>query len=156
MKHANAQARFDRMLNVAQRDTFDLQQPLESKLTSLKDILLKDVHASEQMNQVETYKMLNKKASGIEGDESNGDQTIVVKRMDLIFNEKECQVFNFTDMTMYLQLKREEDKNKFLNALNMSVHHEMLAPLKTNVEASSHLIRSLIRQNASITSRKMA
>ena len=108
------------------------------------------------MNQVETYKMLNKNSSGIEGDESYGDQTIVVKRMDLTFNEKECKVFNFTDMTMYLQLKREEDKNKMLSALNMSVHREMLAPLKTNVEASSHLIRSFILQNASIAMRKMA
>ena len=60
--------------------------------------------------------------------------------MDLIFNEKECQVLNFTDMTMYLQLKREEEKTRMLGALNLSVHHEMLAPLKTNVDVSLRLI----------------
>ena len=55
-------------------------------MTSLKDILLKNVHASQKINPIETYKMLNNKYRGIEGDKSDGDQTIVVKRMDLIFN----------------------------------------------------------------------
>ena len=76
--------------------------------------------------------------------------------MDLIFNEKECQVLNFTDMTTYLQLKCEEEKNKLLSTLNMSVHHEMLVPLKVNVDASSHLIKHLNRQNSNAHTRKMA
>ena len=76
--------------------------------------------------------------------------------MDLIFNEKECQVLNFTDMTMYLKLKREEDKNKMLSALNMSVHHEMLGPLKVNVDASTHLIKHLNRENTNFLTRNMA
>ena len=45
--------------------------------------------------------------------------------MDLLFNGKQCQVLNFTDITMYKQLKQEEEKNKLLATLNTSVHHEM-------------------------------
>ena len=70
-----------------------------------------------------------------------------MKRMDLMFNEKECQVLNFTDMTMDLQLKREEEKNRMLKALNMSVHHEMLGPLKVNIDNSCQLIKLINRQN---------
>ena len=76
--------------------------------------------------------------------------------MDLTFNEKECQVINFTDMTMDLQLKREEEKNRMLNALNMSVHHEMLVPLKVNLDTSLHLIKLLNRQRSGHTARRMA
>ena len=76
--------------------------------------------------------------------------------MDLTLHEKECQVLNFTDMTMDLQLKREEEKNRMLNALNMSVHHEMLGPLKVNMDTSSSLIKILERQNNSATTRKLA
>ena len=35
------------------------------------------------------------------------DKTLIVKRMDLQFNSKPCQVLNFTDITMYKQLKQE-------------------------------------------------
>ena len=76
--------------------------------------------------------------------------------MDLTFNEKECQVLNFTDMTMDLKLKREEEKNRMLNALNMSVHHEMLGPLRINIDTASQLIKLLNRQNSSVTTRKLA
>ena len=56
-------------------------------------------------------------------------------------------MLNFTDMTMDLQLKREEEKNRMLRTLNMSVHHEMLGPLKVNMDTSSHLIKLLKRQD---------
>ena len=54
-------------------------------------------------------------------------------------------MLNFTDLTMDLQLKREEEKNRMLKALNMSVHHEMLGPLRVNMDASTHLIKLLDR-----------
>ena len=33
--------------------------------------------------------------------------TIIVKREDLTYSGKECKVLNFTDITMYKQLKQE-------------------------------------------------
>ena len=50
-------------------------------------------------SDVEVYKMVNK--------ESNNDsveKTIIVKRMDLMFDEKECQIINFSDLTAYKML----------------------------------------------------
>lgn len=32
------------------------------------------------------------------------ERTLIVKRMDLIFNNKDCQVLNFSDVTSYEQL----------------------------------------------------
>ena len=63
--------------------------------------------------------------------------------MDMIFNEQECQVLNFADITAYKRLKQEEEMNRLLKLLNASVHHEMLAPLKANVDIAERLIKNL-------------
>ena len=60
--------------------------------------------------------------------------------MDLTFNRKECLVINFTDITAYKRLEQEREINNQLKMLNTSVHHEMIAPLKANVEISERLI----------------
>ena len=46
-------------------------------------------------------------------------------------------------MTAYRQLEKKEEKNRFLIALNTTVHHEMIAPLKANSEASRFLFENL-------------
>ena len=61
----------------------------------------------------------------------------------MIFNDINCQVLNFTDITAYKLLKQEEETSRLLQALNASAHHEMLGPLKTNVLISSHLLNNL-------------
>lgn len=76
-------------------------------------------------------------------DQGSGDRTIIVRRMDMIFNEQECQVLNFADITAYKRLKQEEEMNRLLKLLNTSVHHEMLAPLKANVDIAERLIKNL-------------
>ena len=63
--------------------------------------------------------------------------------MDLFFDEKECQIINFTDLTAYKMLQKEEDTNRLLKTLNASVHHEMLVPTKTMIDISKHLIKKL-------------
>ena len=65
-------------------------------------------------------------------------------------------MLKFTDLTMYVQLKREEEKSRLLSALNMSVHHEMLTPLKANVDLASCLIKHLNQENGSAWTREMA
>ena len=52
-------------------------------------------------------------------------------------------MLNFIDITAYKRLKLEEEKGKMLTALNTSVHHEMLGPLKAIVEFSERLVRSI-------------
>ena len=44
---------------------------------------------------------------------------------------------------MYVRLKREEEKNRLLSTLNMSVHHEMIGPLKININVIQRLLRHL-------------
>ena len=70
-------------------------------------------------------------------------QSIIVKRMDILFDGKECQLLNFSDITTYRLLKKEEEKSRLLSTLSTSVHHEMLDPLRTNLEVSERLIRNL-------------
>ena len=54
--------------------------------------------------------------------------------MNLNFNDEECFVISFTDISTYQRLKHEEEVNNLLKTLNASVHHEMLVPLRVNVE----------------------
>ena len=52
---------------------------------------------------VETYVMKNIQEDGAEVSKED-ERTLIVKRMDLIFNDKDCQVLNFSDITSYKQL----------------------------------------------------
>ena len=66
-----------------------------------------------------------------------------MNRMEMTFNEKECWVINFTDITAYKRLKLEEETTRLLKTLNASVHHEMITPLRANVDISERLVRCL-------------
>ena len=66
-----------------------------------------------------------------------------MKRMKLHFNEVESRVINFTDITSYKRLKHEEEINNLLKTLNASVHHEMVVPLKVNIDMAERLKSSL-------------
>lgn len=67
--------------------------------------------------------------------------------MALIFDNVECSVINFTDITQYKKLKQQEEVNVLLKTLNASVHHEMAVPLRVNVELSQRLIKQLTGQS---------
>ena len=71
------------------------------------------------------------------------DRTVILKRNDLIIDEKECQVVNFIDISTYKRLKQEKVNNELLRTLNTTVHHEMLAPLRANVEICKRLLIKL-------------
>ena len=70
-------------------------------------------------------------------------KTIVIKKINMNFNDKVSTVINFTDVTSVYQLKKKEDANLYLKTLIASVHHEMLVPLKVNVEMAERLINKL-------------
>ena len=70
---------------------------------SLKDIMKQKLDASEQTSErieekVESYIMLS-------GNKEEDRKEIIIKRMHLLFNDKECQVLNFTDITLQTRLK---------------------------------------------------
>ena len=51
-------------------------------------------------------------------------------------------MLNFTNITTFHKLKKEEETTKLLKALNTSVHNEMLTPLSTNVMIAERLKNS--------------
>ena len=76
-------------------------------------------------------------------EEEQVDRTIIVKRTELSFNDLECQVINFTEITTYKKLEQARITSRLLRALNASAHHEMLGPLRANIDISTRLIRQL-------------
>ena len=70
-------------------------------------------------------------------------KTLIAKRTDLSIDDKECRIINFTDISAYKMLEQQQETNRILKALNASVHHEMLAPLKANVDLCKLLIKNL-------------
>ena len=81
---------------------------------------------------------------GASGDEEQQKgKSLIVKRMDLTFNDIECQVLSCNDITAYKRLEEEEEMSRLLKALNASVHHEMIGPLKTSVDICKRLIGKL-------------
>ena len=58
------------------------------------------------------------------------ERNLVVRRMDINFSKKECQILNLTDVTSIMTLEREKEKYRMIKLLNTSVHHEMIAPLR--------------------------
>ena len=71
------------------------------------------------------------------------EKIVIMKRNDLIIDEKECQVVNFIDISSFIRLKQEKENNELLKTLNTTVHHEMLAPLRANVDICQRLLRKL-------------
>jgi len=96
---------------------------------------------NENSNSVESYIMKAETDELMEN--TQPERTLIVKRMELNFNDMDCQVLNFSDITTYKQLKHEEETSRLLRALNASAHHEMLGPLKANIEISARLVKRL-------------
>ena len=107
-------------------------------MLSLKDILQKQEKVYDDAdNNFECY-LMNDNNMAINDDSENA-KTIIVKRIQLQFDETESTVINFTDITAYIRLKQEEEVNNLLKTLNASVHHEMVVPLKVNIEMADRL-----------------
>ena len=68
------------------------------------------------------------------------DRTLIVERVEIIYNDKECLLFNFKDITALKKLDEEKETSRMLKVLNASVHHEMIGPLKTSVDICKRLI----------------
>ena len=61
------------------------------------------------------------------------EKTLIVERNEMFIEERKCQVVNFIDITAYKKLEQEKENYSLLKTLNTTVHHEMLAPLITNI-----------------------
>ena len=76
--------------------------------------------------------------SVFDGDQTN-DRQIIVSRMQIVFNGKESQLLTLTDISIYKRLEDQENKNRFLTTMNAQMHHEILTPLKVNIQIAEKL-----------------
>ena len=76
-------------------------------------------------------------------DSQKQERILCVKRIDMILDNTECQAVSFIDISPYAWLRQQEEQNKILKVLNTTVHHEMLGPLRANIEISQVLYQSL-------------
>ena len=107
---------------------------VEPESLSLKDVVFKKI--DPLIDKVESYAMHSRDVPV----DHESSRTIIVKRFDLTINEKLCLVLNLTDITAYQRLKNEKEKSSLLSTLNTSVHHELIGPLKINVEMAKRLM----------------
>ena len=106
-------------------------------LLSLDEIIRKVGKAESQpksLDQLESYLMFTAEDMSKQVDQEVNPKTIIVNHMSLYLNDEPSVVISFTDISTYQRLKHEEEVNNLLKTLNASVHHEMLVPLKVNVE----------------------
>ena len=76
-------------------------------------------------------------------DTRKNERILCVKRIDLIFDNYNCQVISFIDISPYAWLRHQKEQNNVLQVLNTTVHHEMLSPLRANIEISQLLYQSM-------------
>jgi signal transduction histidine kinase len=60
-----------------------------------------------------------------------------------MFNQEECKVATFRDVTDKSKLAKIEADNKLLHMLTSSVTHEMVTPLKCMVSFSEIVVKAL-------------
>ena len=70
----------------------------------------------------------------------------------MVYNNIDCHVLNFVDMTSYFSLEKEKEKNRMIKILNTTIHHEMIAPLKAQMD----IAKCLFEESISPLSKKMA
>ena len=59
--------------------------------------------------------------------------------MEIVFNERDSQLLTLTDITIHKKLELQESKNHILAMMNANMHHEILTPLKVNVQVAEKL-----------------
>ena len=71
--------------------------------------------------------------------QAKSDRLVIVTQIKMDFDGKESQLLTFNDMTVYKRLQVEENKNRQLKSLNASMQHEILTPLKINLQVAEGL-----------------
>ena len=67
------------------------------------------------------------------------DQSLIVNRVPIRFDGRDCRLLTFTNLTSYKKLKEQEEMAQRIETMNASIHHEMLTPLAINVEVADRL-----------------
>ena len=66
-----------------------------------------------------------------------------------MFDGCQSKILKITDITAYIKLQKAQETTKILKALNDSVHHEMLTPLKVIIDICQMLL-AVIQSSAHV------
>ena len=99
-------------------------------------MMKKERAAPEEPQQ---YLMLSSICGDNRERQAKSDRLVIVTHMKMDFDGKESQLLTFNDMTVYKRLQVEENKNRQLKSLNASMQHEILTPLKINLQVAEGL-----------------
>ena len=59
--------------------------------------------------------------------------------MEIVFDDRESQLLTLTDITIHRKLELQENKNHILTMMNANMHHEIVTPLKVNINVAEKL-----------------
>ena len=125
-----------------------------SGLVSLEDILKSEGGSNDAEQEPKHYLMVSNALSDEYSDEKSNVRQITVTRMKIFFEGKESELLTFIDMTVHKRLQTQEIKNELLITLNASMHHEIVTPIKVNIEMAERLMElrdlSRLREMAKI------
>ena len=62
------------------------------------------------------------------------ERTLVVKRFDLTFRGRDCQLISFADATATQSQAGLKKENKMLKMMNLAISHELLVPLSATAQ----------------------
>ena len=88
------------------------------KRYSLKDIIQREKQADVEMFKMETYS-LNKAGAdlfqfnaenNVQEVQDSQEKTLMLQRLDITLNDKECELINFKDITAFESLQKERDQ----------------------------------------------
>ena len=104
---------------------------------SLKDIILRDnISGVERvrMEQTRNQMMIRDQDSFTNDEEMAGssevkDKVLLLQRLDLTLNGKECQLINFRDITSMESMQKIKETNRVLRMLTTTVSHQIIQPL---------------------------
>ena len=109
-----------------------------SGLISLNDILCKDITEAAKLDS-EQYLMIPSILEDSADVDEDTNRQIIVTRMEIVFNERDSQLLTLTDITIHKRLELQENKNHILTMMNANMHHEILTPLKVNIQVAEKL-----------------
>lgn len=75
-------------------------------------------------------------------------QYFELREQPLIFQDKPCKVITLRDVTKIRENTELQEKNKLMNLLSATLHHEQLAPIRCIIAMSQHLKKNDLNKEA--------
>lgn len=88
--------------------------------------------------------LVNAEFSEFKLDHEDGQKHVAIKRSNILFQNKDCEIFTIVDQTQILANQTMRHQNNMLNTLTASVSHDMMTPLKCIILYAQYLLTTLM------------